>query len=78
MKIVYLSIPWQSFHELWTAPEGLEGRFSIQSDIWSFGVTAWEIFTVGLEPFYGDGSNISLELKKGTRLPKPAYANDEM
>ena len=38
----------------WTAPEGfLENRFSIKSDVWSFGVLLFEIFTFGEEPFKG-------------------------
>ncbi len=32
----------------WLAPETLaEGRFSIASDVWAFGITLWEIVTIG-------------------------------
>ena len=38
----------------WLSPEALTlGKFTIHSDIWSFGITMWEIFTYGMQPFYG-------------------------
>ena len=36
----------------WAAPEAIFDRqFSSASDIWSFGITLWEIFTFGEKPF---------------------------
>lgn len=42
----------------WLSPEALSlGKFTIYSDIFSFGVTMWEIFTYGMQPFYGRDNN---------------------
>lgn len=30
----------------WMAPESFYGKFTMMSDIWAYGVTCWEIFTL--------------------------------
>ncbi|XP_022085525.1 activated CDC42 kinase 1-like [Acanthaster planci] len=58
----------------WCAPESLKTRqFSHASDVWMFGVTLWEIFTFGEEPWLGyNGAQILHKIdKEGERLPKP-------
>jgi serine/threonine protein kinase len=60
----------------WTAPEVLETlRFTEASDVWSFGVTAWEIFTDGRTPYeeIGDTTAIPGLVRRGLiRLKAPA------
>ncbi|XP_017839899.1 tyrosine-protein kinase Shark [Drosophila busckii] len=57
----------------WYAPESFNnGIFSHASDVWSFGVTLWEMFALGAPP-YGDVLNkdaIKL-VDDGYRLPQP-------
>ncbi|XP_030625167.1 activated CDC42 kinase 1 [Chanos chanos] len=58
----------------WCAPESLKTRtFSHASDTWMFGVTLWEMFTHGQEPWLGlNGSQILHKIdKEAERLAKP-------
>ena len=58
----------------WAAPEALhEQRFSVQSDVWSFGVTVWELFAAGAEPYGELGlAEVGPFVKAGGRLEQPA------
>uniref|UniRef100_F6UT48 non-specific protein-tyrosine kinase n=1 Tax=Xenopus tropicalis TaxID=8364 RepID=F6UT48_XENTR len=50
----------------WCPPESLKiGAFSNQSDVWMFGVTLWEMFTYGQEPWMGfSGKQILLKIDR--------------
>lgn len=57
----------------WYAPESFNyGTFSHASDVWSFGVTLWEMFSYGAQPF-GDrkGTDVIQAIEKGERLQQP-------
>ena len=46
---------------------------------WSFGVTCWEIFTLGLQPYPTVNSHeMAKYLMSGERLDKPVLASNKM
>ncbi|XP_063806487.1 non-receptor tyrosine-protein kinase TNK1 [Pseudophryne corroboree] len=58
----------------WCSPESLKiGTFSHPSDVWMFGVTLWEMFTYGQEPWLGlTGRQILSKIdREGERLERP-------
>ncbi|XP_065209289.1 plexin-A4-like [Planococcus citri] len=58
----------------WMAPESLKHcRYTIQSDVWSYGVLLWEIMTFGTVPYlaYDDAEKLVKDIKAGYRMNKP-------
>ncbi|XP_061549634.1 epidermal growth factor receptor [Phycodurus eques] len=57
----------------WMALESILNRtYTHQSDVWSYGVTAWELMTFGTKPYDSiPASDIAGVLEKGERLPQP-------
>uniref|UniRef100_A0A671XJI3 receptor protein-tyrosine kinase n=1 Tax=Sparus aurata TaxID=8175 RepID=A0A671XJI3_SPAAU len=57
----------------WMALESILNRtYTHQSDVWSYGVTVWELMTFGTKPYDGiPASEIARVLEKGERLPQP-------
>nr|3VNT_A Chain A, Vascular endothelial growth factor receptor 2 [Homo sapiens]3VO3_A Chain A, Vascular endothelial growth factor receptor 2 [Homo sapiens] len=65
----------------WMAPETIFDRvYTIQSDVWSFGVLLWEIFSLGASPYPGVkiDEEFCRRLKEGTRMRAPDYTTPEM
>lgn len=64
----------------WMAPEALRSNVhNSASDVWSFGVTMWELFTAAKQPFIEIEPEEILEaLQKGTRLSQPYNCPDDL
>lgn len=58
----------------WMAPEALFDRvYTAQSDVWSFGILLWEVFTFGGSPYPGvPVEDLFKLLKEGHRMERPA------
>uniref|UniRef100_A0A0K2TIM1 Tyrosine-protein kinase receptor n=2 Tax=Lepeophtheirus salmonis TaxID=72036 RepID=A0A0K2TIM1_LEPSM len=53
----------------WMPPESiLYGKFTTESDVWSFGVILWEIYSFGLQPYYGYSNSEVIEMIRSRQL----------
>ena len=56
----------------WAAPEALlHNRFSIKSDVWSFGIVLYEIITCGKPPYPGmNDAEVEQQIRQGYPMPQ--------
>lgn len=58
----------------WTAPEAISHtKFTCSSDVWSYGVVAWEVMSFGERPYWNwSNTDVIKAIEKGFRLNIPA------
>ncbi|KAG8547811.1 hypothetical protein GDO81_027430 [Engystomops pustulosus] len=76
----YTSSSGTKFPVKWSAPEVFRyGRYSSRSDVWSYGVLVWEVFSEGKTPFeHLSNSDAVEEISNGLRLFKPKLASEKV
>ncbi|GMT07733.1 hypothetical protein PENTCL1PPCAC_29907, partial [Pristionchus entomophagus] len=75
MKKTNVMVPYR-----WMAPESMEDHtFTVESDIWSYGIVLYEIFTLGSQPYPGvPNNNLHEHLKSGQRNPRPELCHPDI
>jgi serine/threonine protein kinase len=74
-KVTYSKVPLK-----WMAPEStLERLYTSASDVWSFGVLCWEVYSLGETPYRGlRAEQVLLAVESGVRLERPALCPTEV
>ncbi|XP_053286553.1 platelet-derived growth factor receptor alpha [Pleuronectes platessa] len=65
----------------WMAPESIfDNLYTSLSDVWSYGILLWEIFSLGGTPYPGMvvDSSFYNKIKSGYRMAKPEHAPDDV
>jgi len=64
----------------WMPPESLlYGRFTVKSDVWSYGVLMWEVFTFSQQPYFGASNQEVIDnIRGGILLSCPQLCTKEM
>ncbi|XP_035765999.1 tyrosine-protein kinase fynb [Neolamprologus brichardi] len=72
-QMLHFTFKSAKFPIKWTAPEAaLYGKFTIKSDVWSFGILLTELVTKGRVPYPGMNNREVLEqVERGYRMPCP-------
>ncbi|NXP20142.1 FLT3 kinase, partial [Scytalopus superciliaris] len=65
----------------WMAPESLfERTYTMKSDVWSYGILLWEIFSLGVNPYPGIqvDTNFYKLIQNGFKMDQPYYATKDI
>lgn len=72
---IYMRQSSDNFPVRWTAPESLTNEvYTSKSDVWSFGILMWEIFSRGDQPYPDISKNYTVaeKVKRGYNMDAPA------
>ncbi|XP_036799728.1 receptor-type tyrosine-protein kinase FLT3 [Oncorhynchus mykiss] len=65
----------------WMAPESIfQGMYTMQSDVWAYGILLWEVFSLGLTPYPGIkvDNNFYVMIERGFKMEQPYYASESV
>ena len=77
---IYEAYTGGKFPIKWTAPEAaMYSRFTIKSDVWSFGILLYELITYGCSPYPAMSNTQVLDaLQNGYRMPCPMGCPEQL
>jgi fyn-related kinase len=77
---IYSAREGTKFPIKWTAPEAaIFNKFSIKSDVWSFGIVLTEIITHGRTPYPSmSNQEVLQQVSRGYRMQQPANCGDKL
>ncbi|XP_072166205.1 tyrosine kinase receptor Cad96Ca-like [Diadema setosum] len=64
----------------WMSPEGMQNKnWSLEGDVWSYGILLWEIVTLGARPYPKMTMDMVKEqVSNGYKMPRPSHCGEEL
>ncbi|XP_071498188.1 tyrosine kinase receptor Cad96Ca-like [Diadema antillarum] len=64
----------------WMSPEGMQNKdWSLEGDVWSYGILLWEIVTLGARPYPKMTMDmVEQQVTMGYKMPRPSHCGQEL